>query len=130
MSPIFDYDCDNCGSRTESIRPNSVTRIRCKCGNMAYRIISATGVHCGNGDDTTWARDAVEVMPKDSNDPAVRQFIKDPTKRNLTRAMKSQGIRHMDHGEKTRQRQEFDLEGHTRKVMERKVERERVEVHG
>jgi len=127
--PVYDYECQ-CGATTEAICGINTTEIKCRCGKTAKRIISMSGVHCGNTDDTTWARAAVEVMDKDSHNPIVRQFIKDPTKANLKKAMKAEGIRHMEPGERPITRTPFDLNRHTEKVMERHMEKGRIEVRG
>jgi len=121
--PIFDFECKHCGKTTESIEPCNCVGIQCECGKIARKVISAGGVYCGNGDDSSWAKDAADVMPKDSTNPVVREFVHNPTKSNLKRAMKSEGIRHIEPGEKAINREPFDVARHADKVMERQRDR-------
>jgi len=124
----FDFQCKACGAVQESLQQPTTVKIRCACGKMAYRIISPSAVYCGNEDDTTWARDAAEVMPKDSQHPETRAFMRNPTKRNLKFAMKAEGIRHMEPGERAITKEKFDMEKHTRHVANRFAKRSRIEL--
>ena len=124
----FDFRCDSCGVVKESLQYPSTTRTRCDCGKMAYRVIAMSGVHCGNMDDTTWAQSAREVMPKDSQHPETQAFMRNPTKGNLKRAMKAEGIRHMEPGERMDRAPKFDAAKHSEHVAKRFMGRSRVEL--
>ena len=98
--PLYDFECTDCKKITEAIADTEAKHLPCTCGAMAKKIISASGVYTGNADDTSWAKYGMEVMPKDSQHPETREFMRDPTKGNYGKAMKAEGVRFMEPGEK------------------------------
>lgn len=131
--PIYDYQCPRCGATYEKVfkisdRPHA---IGCSgCGGFALRIISASGVHCAN-DDAPWVRSVLEVVNKKSRNPETREFIKNPTRSNLERHLKSNGLRHADPGEKFGKiGPNFDVAKHTEKLIRYRREKNAIRVNG
>ena len=124
-----DYECDKCGKVTEAIRHWSVNSINCKCGGRAIKNF-AVGKGASRNQDATWLKSISEVIDPESTNPADIAMRKDPTRDNYRRFLKSNGLRPMDHGEKPINREPFDHDRHTEKVMQRFQKGRRVEVHG
>jgi putative FmdB family regulatory protein len=121
LMPLYDYECSSCGTRFEqfaSMDSSPVTRCP-NCDNEARRIISCGSVYVGNNDDTSWAKSCVEVMDREDKTPAVQEFLKNPTKSNLKKAMAAKGLRHLEPGEKPIRREPPDLTLLNREIMRR-----------
>ena len=84
-------------------------------------------MNCAN-DDAEWIRSIRDVVDKDSKNPVTREFLQNPTRHNYKRWMKTEGVRHMEPGEKARNRKNFDLQRHTDRVMQKHQQRNRVEI--
>ena len=124
--PLYDYQCPKCGV-FEALRGISDKVIKCECGQDAKRIVGASPVCCFN-DDGEWIRSVREVVDKDNKSPATQEFLKNPTRSNYKAWMKSEGIRHLEPGEKPINRPSFDTERHARKIMEYQQEQRRIEL--
>jgi putative FmdB family regulatory protein len=97
--PIYDYVCDNCSLEEEHIEPIDREQIPCgHCNGTMHRIFSPGG--SAFNQDAAWIRSVLEVVAKDSTKPATREFVKNPTRENMQRWMRSEGIRHLENGEK------------------------------
>ena len=129
--PIADYEC-KCGRTTEYIRVGRLPdTIRCECGGTAEKIITMTGVHCGNS-ERGFYRDALEVVDKENPSRHVQEFVKDPKKDTWKRWMKGEGIRPMSEGEGGRRPTEKDRkakhEAVTHVLAKKQVERNRITI--
>lgn len=129
--PIYDYVCDNCNLEEEHIEPIDRTEIPCgHCTGTMHRIFSPLGA-CAFNQDAAWIRTVLEVVAKDSNKPATREFVKNPTRENMQRWMRAEGIRHLENGEKPAK---FDYEADHRRRTEyaerRHYERRAIRVGG
>lgn len=99
--PVADYECPNCGMIQEVLRVGPLPKsAKCVCGSIAKRIITWTGAYTGNADDTTYAKVTASVLDPRDKHPFMVEARKDPTKRNVNRALKHKGLRVMDHNEK------------------------------
>lgn len=127
MSPIYDFECAACGKTIEAIEDIETKAIECECGATALRIITASGVHLGNEDASGWVKSVLEVVDKDSSAPHVRDFLKDPTRRNYKRWMKGEGLRPLEPGERTKP-PPTDTSRIHQKVWERHRKRKRIEI--
>jgi hypothetical protein len=124
--PVYDHLCE-CGHITEAIMPVDVEATDCaKCGKRSVRIISCSGQNCAN-EDAAWIRSVLEVVDHSSTERHTREFISNPTRENYRRWMKGEGLRHLESGEKQR-REKPDMNKIHREVMQRAVERRRIEI--
>lgn len=97
--PMYDYECDNCGTIFERYAGIDDTTLKCDCGGDARRIISVTGQYTAN-EDAPWIRTVLEVVNKDDPAPHVQEFVHNPTRTNYKRWMKGEGIVPVDYTEK------------------------------
>lgn len=127
--PLYDYECHNCEYTFEVIARIEETVVPCpKCERAADRIISVSGAYTGN-EDAPWIRSVADVIECDSDNKHDQRFLQsNKTRGDLKRWMKGRGLRHMEAGEKPIKRTRFDLERHTEKVMEKRKERNRIEI--
>jgi len=113
--PCYDYLCNSCKHISEEIQPIKVTEIECpNCGAVAHRIISVPGVNTFN-DDASWIRSVVEVVDKDSKEPHVVEFRRNPTRANYKRWMKLEGLRPLENNER---RGTKEGENYTKKITD------------
>jgi len=100
--PIYDYNCKKCGE-FESIERISDTWTICPtCGKRAKRIISlgGTAVNMTN-EDALHVRQSAEILlnketaPTDPR-PHVRDLANNPTRSNLKRYLKVEGLRYAE----------------------------------
>lgn len=127
--PIYDYECKACGHVTEIIAKADEVEIFCsKCHiGIASRIISASGCYCGN-QDAGWLKTVREVVDKsETATPADRQFLKDPSRANYKRWMKSRGLRPLEDNEQKKP-DPVDMDPIHHKVALRHMKRKRIEV--
>ena len=97
--PVFDYEC-SCGHTEERIESYSVNYVVCPhCGGKAEKIISFTKVSIAN-QDAAWIRSVRRVVEKDSGKLHSERFLKEPTRTNYHRWMKSEGVRPLEANEK------------------------------
>jgi putative FmdB family regulatory protein len=126
--PLYDYECEDgsCCALFETLAGID-EHVECPyCGFSAKRLISVSGVNVAN-QDAEWIRSVTEVVDKDSNKPATREFLKEPTRKNYHAWMKSEGIRPYEPGErKTPPKQ--DMEKVYRDVWHKYKERERMSI--
>lgn len=131
--PLYEYICDECGGRQERFCSMSERHeyLKCvACRGTARRTISVSGVHCAN-DDAPWVRTVVDVVDKKSQNPATREFIKNPTRSNLDRHLKANGLRHADKGEKFgKVGPAFDVDRHTEKLVKYRREKNAIRING
>lgn len=131
--PLYDYECEHCHNLHERFykldnRPKAIPCHR--CGQPAWRNISVPGVNCSN-DDAPWVRTVVDVVDKKSQNPATREFIKNPTRSNLDRHLKANGLRHADKGEKFgKVGPAFDVDRHTEKLVKYRREKNAIRING
>lgn len=48
--PLFDFKCEQCNVKTESIQPAQTKEIRCQCGGIAKKQLSRPGKFDLRGD--------------------------------------------------------------------------------
>lgn len=127
--PIYDYACGDCERlMVDVIEKIDNTVIKCKfCGGKAVRIISITGQNCAN-QDASWLRSVLDVVNKDSKAPHVREFIKNPTRKNYQNWMKGEGLRPFEPGEKPSKPPPFDERRHHEQVWRKHRERKKIEI--
>jgi hypothetical protein len=106
---LYDYEC-SCGLIQERIEPPEKMKVRCPCGKMAKRIISAAKVYTAN-EDAPWLKTVLEVVSKDDDAPHVVRFRENPTRSNYKAWMKGEGLRPLEnpssgHGEYYEAKQE------------------------
>jgi len=134
---LWDFECKDCGI-FEDIVESGETTVTCKCGKIADRIFTPSGMFIGN-QDADWIKSVVDVVVKDDKSPHVQEFIRNPTRDNMNRWMKKEGLRHCDtggsqHGEgyerrMAKQREEANHVGHmTDAVMKMRRRDRRIEI--
>jgi putative FmdB family regulatory protein len=126
--PIYDYECDKCGTITEHILNTSDSEhsINCSCGGQANKIISASGAFCAN-EDAAWIRSVTEVVDKEGG-VAAQRFVKDPTRRNYKEWMKETGVRPLESGERMRP-EPTNVNRLTDRVMEMRRKRNKITIN-
>lgn len=100
--PIYDFECSNpdCKRVAEHVVGLNTTTVACpSCGSEASKVFSPMGAGAFN-QDAAWIRSVLEVVAKDSAKPHTREFLKSPTRENMQRWMRAEGIRHLEDGEK------------------------------
>ena len=125
---IFDVKCAECGKTWEVIQDRSRQECTCDCGGIAKRIFTVRGPNCFN-EDAPWIRSILDVVDKESGDPATVEFLKRPTRTNYKNWMKSQGLRHLEPGEKPKKPPPPDIDSLTRKLVERHRERNKLTIY-
>ena len=128
--PIYDFVCDNCNLTEEHVEPVEREQIPCGHCNGTMRRIFSPGGGAFN-EDAAWIRSVLEVVSKDSAKPATQEFLKHPTRSNMLNWMRSEGIRHLEEGEKPAKR-DYDAE-HRRRTEyaeRRHYERKSIRVGG
>jgi putative FmdB family regulatory protein len=129
--PVYDYQCVECSYRFEVIEPwdDDMPRVCLKCGEVAQRIISASGCFTGNN-DAAWVRSVTEVVAKGADSDAHdRRFLKSgKTKADLKAWMKAKGLRHLEPGEPLKPRKP-DMSDAAEKIMRMRRDRGRIEIH-
>ena len=126
--PIYDFECECCGNVAEHIARIEEEILACEsCGAQAHRIISLTGVHCAN-QDAEWIRSIVEVVDKESNEPHIAEFRKNPNRTTLRNFMQKQGIRHLEPGEGPTKPDPPNMEKINREVWDKHQKRMRLEI--
>ena len=134
---LWDFECKDCGI-FEDIVESGETEVTCKCGKMAERIFTPSGMFTGN-QTSDWIRSVVDVVDKDDKSPHVQEFIRNPTRDNLNTWMKKEGLRHAEiggsqHGEgyhnrMRKQEEEANHIGHmTEAVMKMRRRDRRIEI--
>lgn len=127
--PLYDYECPACGNITERIAATDDECLPCpECGNIARRIITMSGVHCAN-EDAAWIRSAAE-MADPHGGPHCRELIKNPTRANLKKWMRKEGLRHKEPGERPTTRPPQAEPPSVDKLMGALQESRRLEVRG
>ena len=133
MPPIYDFQCSNqdCNHVAERVVRLDTEAIECPvCGHEAAKVFSPMGA-CAFNQDAAWIRSVLEVVSKDSAKPHTREFLKNPTRENMKRWMKAEGIRHLENGEKPAK---FDYEADHRRRTEyaerRHFERKAIRIGG
>ena len=98
--PLYEMQCEDrsCNLEFETIAGID-EMVECpRCGFSCKRLITASGVNTAN-QDADWIRSVTEVVDKDSPKPETREFLRRPTRENMHKWMKAEGIRHYDRGE-------------------------------
>lgn len=100
-----------------------------KCGAVMAKVFVSAGSRLP--DDAAWIKTVLEVVAKDSTKPATREFLRNPTRENMRRWMKAEGIRHIEDGEKpARIDYEADHRRRTEYAERRHFERRAITVRG
>lgn len=128
--PIFDFECDKCGFIEERILfTDECNRDwQCSCGGVLKRIFTASGQYRPN-EDTPWIRTVADVIERDSTNKHDQRFLQsNQTRADLKRWQKGRGLRHLEPGEGPSKPEPFNEKRHTDKVMEKRIERNRLEI--
>lgn len=127
--PIYDYECQQCGYIWETFVRIDETVIKCvHCDGKSERLISASGVYTAN-QTTSWLPSVLEVVEKNSGKAHCEEFLKDPTRKNYKRWMKSEGLRHLEPGEKAEKSDETAIHKTiTKEVYEKHRQRHALEI--
>jgi putative FmdB family regulatory protein len=127
--PLYDFSCE-CGNIFETFAAHADRTKHCPICNKPARRIVSLGRSAWRH-DAPWVESVLEVVDKESRDPATRAFLETPTRENYRRWMKANGLRPMDENEKPTRVDDHDLERHlTERLMQRKKRREAIELHG
>jgi len=122
---LYDYECKLCEYIFEALADENTIVYCKKCGGYTKRIISAPGGTNAN-QDADWIRSVREVVDKDGG-PHCQEFLKWPTRGNLEKWMKVEGIRHFEKGEAVRP-PPVDTRRVEKEVWEKHQARNRLEV--
>lgn len=132
---LFDYECPSCQVIEEHMVAVHDEAVICeKCGAVMTKVFVSAGSRLP--DDAAWIKTVLEVVAKDSTKPHTREFLKNPTRENMRRWMKAEGIRHLEPGEaehNKRRKAENDAAASQRRVdfmMRRHQERKALTVGG
>ena len=122
---LYDYECKLCGHIFEKLSTeNSI--VYCEmCEGYTKRLISAPGGTNAN-QDADWIRSVCEVVDKNGG-AHCQEFLKRPTRDNLNKWMKKEGIRHFEQGEPIRHAP-VNTRGIEREVLEKARKRDRIEI--
>ena len=98
---IADFECTECGKVAEDIIDSSVWEGTCpECGGKTKRIMTLGGVNCANEDAPHIRESAATLLDMEtarhSDKPHIWDLAENPTRTNLNRYMKAEGIRYME----------------------------------
>lgn len=131
--PIYDFECTNpdCKNVSEHVVNLGTSEVSCPaCGSPAAKIFSPMGAGTFN-EDAAWIRSVLEVVAKDSTKPYTQEFLRRPTRANMQRWMRAEGIRHVEDGEKpARFDHDADHRRRTEYAERRHFERKSITVRG
>lgn len=127
--PLYQYECKECGLIIEQVFKikGCPRNIKCsKCKGKALKII------CIPGSDNTkespdWVKSIIEVVDKKGGSHC-QQFIKNPTRENLNNWMKTEGVRHLEPGEKLSRPKVPDVSVMADKIMKKRRARQAIEI--
>ena len=133
---LVDFLCPHCGNIFEKIVESNVKFTICpKCRDkvsgfikFAKRIITPSATYLGN-QDADWIKSVREVVDKEGGCHA-QEFLKNPTRDNYKRWMKSEGLRPLDKGEGPTKPAPVDMQQLTDKTFDLHRNRTRIEVRG
>lgn len=127
---LFDYECPQCQTIEEHMVAAHDEVVSCeKCGAVMAKVFVSAGSRLP--DDAAWIKTVLEVVAKDSTKPATREFLRNPTRENMRRWMKAEGVRHLEDGEKpARIDYEADHRRRTEYAERRHFERRAITVRG
>lgn len=132
---IFDYECPQCQVIEEHYVSAHDEAVTCeKCGIPMTKVFISAGSRMP--DDAAWIKSVLDVVAKDSTKPHTREFLKNPTRENMKKWMKGEGIRHLEPGEaeqSKRRKAEDEVRDSKRRVdfmMKRRMERNALTVGG
>ncbi len=128
---VSDFECPS-GHITEHYCHPKQKKTTCTCGKSAKRIISLGRVNMVN-ENPVWLKSVLDVVDKTSPKSHVREFVKNPNRKNYQAWMQGEGIRPLDHTERGgppvhRTPPDPDLSGLMKEVAQRHFERKRVEI--
>ena len=129
--PLFDYSCPICGYKVELFTFNGVEFADCPncCGEARKQF--SFGQSAPFQEDAAWISSVREVVSKDGDCAVDREFLKNPTRKNYREWMKFHKLIPVENvrgGPPTRQVPKADREKIVKYCVEKKRERERVEV--
>lgn len=131
---LVDFECIRCGHIFEKIVKSHIKFTGCpKCWDgvfmdFAKRIITPSSTYLGNQDED-WIKSVREVVDKEGGRHA-QEFLKNPTRDNYKRWMKSEGLRPLDKGEGPTKPAPVDMQQLTDKTFDLHRKRTRIEVRG
>lgn len=132
---LFDYECPQCLTVEEHMVAAHDETVTCeKCGSGMTKIFTAAGARLP--DDAPWLKSVLDVVAKDSTKPHTQEFLRNPTRDNYRRWMKTEGIRPLEPGEaehNKRRRAEDETTASRKRVdfmMRGLQERRRISVGG
>ena len=126
---LVDFECIRCGHIFEEIVESSIDLQMCqKCFMLAKRIITPSATYLGN-QDADWIKSVREVVDKEGGCHS-QEFLKNPTRDNYKRWMKSDGLRPLDKGEGPTKPAPVDMQQLTDKTFDLHRKRTRIEVRG
>lgn len=110
---IKDYMCRECQNITEHCvkTPPPMTTQCPVCNGVAEKILT---VNQTQPYDAPWIAGVREVVDKSGKKPWCNEFLKHPTRANLQKWMKGEGLRHRDPGEPSIPK--VDREGRRRQI--------------
>lgn len=126
---LFDFQCQSCGRIEERMIDRDTETVICTCGGTMTKYFGRSAGARLN-DDAGWIKTVVEVVDKDSQAPHVAEFRRNPTRENMRKWMQGEGIRHLEDNEKPNRRPGLDVKRHAEKIMQMRMERNRIEVRG
>lgn len=98
---LYQYQCRECGNTTDQyfnmddVHPD----LQCgKCGGVSGQVIGIPGPNVAS-ESPAWIKSIREVVNKEGGQHC-QEFLKDPTRDNYRKWMKTEGIRHIEAGEK------------------------------
>ena len=125
--PLYEMLC-NCGHEFEEIAGFDDRHLPCpKCGAMAKRVPSCARI-CVCNDDAAWIRNqARTVIDPLTMTPEEKDLYKNPTRSKLMPYMEKHGMQVGESG-KREKKDPVDEDYYARKLCEKSMERNRIEV--
>ena len=135
---LWDFECPKCGQFPGLVNSGE-TKTECKCGRTAHRVFTPPGCNTSN-QNAAWIRTVLGVVDKDSKEPHVVEFRKNPTRSNYEAWMKGEGIRPAaisisQHGEEyearrnKKEREKSYSKEMVESVMKERMRRKRIELY-
>ena len=129
--PIYDYECPICKVTVVDVFAGTDDDpMKLNCGHIGKRLISMSGSNQNTANqDADWIHNPVTgsvAIARNDDHPAAREFVKDPTRKNLNKFMEAKGLRHMDPGEtpaRDRKKRESRAENQRKDLIRAGVEK-------
>lgn len=96
--PLYNFKCTVCSEVFEGVVGINERRAPCHCGGVGRKMFTPSLATTPNS-YPAWAASIRDVVSKDPSKPHCQEFLKNPSRENLERWKKVEGVRNLEPGE-------------------------------